>query len=117
MSSTGNNGAANNKDLLSKTFGDKLTSVSVEEDSASTMSGATLVPEQQSTSSTSGPALSQGEQSSLSDLMAKANTMPPDEFKAYLARYKQNADAAEREKQPRKKSWMYSKEFLNNEQL
>src|ERR1700743_3196096 len=97
MSSASNDHSTTNKSLLSKMFGNKLNPTvdfPAADDSASAMSGATLVQEQPLKSAS----MSKEEKASLSDLMAKANTMPPEEFKAYLARYKEEADAAERER-------------------
>jgi hypothetical protein len=113
MSSTTNNQGKTNKSLLSKMFGNKLNPTPdfpAADDSASAMSGATLIQEQ-----TTLP-MSKEEQTSFSDLMAKANTMPPEEFKAYLARHKEEVETAQR-KQRREKSWEYSKAFVNNETL
>jgi hypothetical protein len=113
MSSTTNKRGKTNKNLLSKMFGNKLNPTPdfpAADDSASTISGATLIQEQ-----TTLP-MSKEEQASFSDLMAKANTMPPEEFKAYLARYKEEAETAQR-KQRWENSWEYSKAFVNNEML
>jgi hypothetical protein len=113
MSSTTNNQGKTNKNLLSKMFGNKLNPTPdfpAADDSTSTMSGATLVQEQPM------KPVSKEEQASFSDLMAKANTMPPEEFKAYLARHKEEVETAQR-KQRWEKSWEYSKAFVNNEML
>jgi hypothetical protein len=91
MSSTTNNQGKTNKNLLSKMFGNKLNPTPdfpAADDSTSTMSGATLVQEQPM------KPVSKEEQASFSDLMAKANTMPPEEFKAYLARHKEEVEIA-----------------------
>jgi hypothetical protein len=113
MSSTTNNQGKTHKNLLSKIFGNKLNPTPdfpAADDSASTTSGATLVQEQPT------KPMSKEEQASFSDLMAKANTMPPEEFKAYLARHKEEVETAQR-KQRREHPWEYSKAFVNNEML
>ena len=115
MSSTTNDHSKTNKNLLSKFFGNKVnlapaSSAAADDSASSTMSGATLRQEQQSK-----PASTE-EQASFSDLMAKANTMPPDEFKAYMARYKEEVDSGQR-KQHWGRHWEYSKDFVNNEPL
>ena len=127
-STTNNNHAKTNKNLLSKMFGNKVNPTpdfSTADDSASTKSGATLVQEQPTTKTlsraTAGqeqplPPMSKDEQASFSDLMAKANTMPPEEFKAYLARHKAEVEAAQ-DKSQWARSWQYSKDFVNNEAL
>ena len=110
MSSTTNNHVKPNKNLLSKVFGNKLNptpGLPAGDDSASTMSGATTVQEEP---------MSKEEETSLSDLMAKADTMPHEEFKAHLARHKGELETAQR-KQEGKKSWNYSEAFVNNEPL
>jgi hypothetical protein len=113
MSSTTNNHGKTNKNLLSKMFGNKLNPTPdfpAANDSASTMSGATLVQKQPI------KPMPNEEQTLFSDLMAKANTMPPEEFKAYLARHKEEAETAQR-KQRWEKGWEYSEAFVNNEML
>jgi hypothetical protein len=79
-------------------------------DSASIMPGATMVQKGQPKSWNN---MSTEEQTSLSDLMTKANTMPPEEFKAYLANYKENADA-QHSRQSLARKWNYSGDFVNN---
>ena len=113
MSSTTNNHGKTNKNLFSKMFGNKLNPTPdfpAADDSASTMSGATLVQERPM------KPMSKEEHTSFSDLMAKANTMPPEEFKAYLARYKEEVETAQR-KQRWEKPWEYSEAFVNNGML
>jgi len=103
-----------NKSLISKIFGNKLNPTPdypVADDSASTMSEATLVQGQEQPKTL---AMSKDEQTSISDLMAKAHTMPSEQFKAYLANYKKDAEAAQR-RQSSGKSWEYSSEFLRDE--
>lgn len=111
-STTTNNHGKTNKSLLSKMFGNKLNPTPdfpAADDSASTMSEATLIQEQPTKPMSD-------EQASFSDLMAKANTMSPEEFKAYLARHKEEIETAQR-KQRWEKGWEYSKDFVNNEML
>jgi hypothetical protein len=79
-----------------------------EQDSCSAHMANTTPPEE--------PRLSQEESESLNDLMAKAGTMPPAQFKAYLTHQKEEADAVHR-KQSVDRKWGYSKEFLSNEAL
>ncbi|KAK5040450.1 hypothetical protein LTS07_000948 [Exophiala sideris] len=110
MSSPSNIGTAK-KTSLSKGFVNTLNPAGGEGDSASTMSGATLVQP-----ASTGPNMFGQEEASLSDLMANAAKLPPEEFKIYMARYKQEAEARQ-EKQNRSKSWSYSKEFLSNERM
>jgi len=116
MSSTNSEHAKTNKNLFSSMFGNKLnqkTNVLETTDSASTMSGATVVQKEQPKSSNN---MSTEEQTSLSDLMTKANTMPPEEFKAYLASYKENTDAQHR-RQSLARKWNYSDDFVNNREM
>ncbi|KAK5196539.1 hypothetical protein LTR99_005327 [Exophiala xenobiotica] len=103
MSSNTNTNTNTNRNLLSKIFNRKDkqsdssadTSTQTQPDTASTMSGAsTLVnqnhiheAQQSSTTSTST------DHSNLGDLMSKAQSMPPDEFKAYLAQHKEATEA------------------------
>jgi len=60
--------------------------------------------------------MNQEEQESFNDLMAKAGTMPPAQFKAYLNHQKEEAEAVHR-KQSVDRKWGYSKEFLSNEPM
>ena len=109
---TTNNHGKTNKSLLFKMFGNKLNPTPdfpAADDSASTMSEATLIQEQPTRPMSD-------EQASFNDLMAKANTMSPEEFKAYLARHKEEIETAQR-KQRWEKGWEYSKDFVNNEML
>ena len=131
MSSTTNDHSKTNKNLLFRMFGKKLNptpDVPAADESASTMSGATLV-QQQPTKPLSkeeeasfndllakANTLPKDEQGSFNDLMAKANTMPPEEFKAYLARHKETVEAG-RGKQEWGRKWQYSDDFVNNESL
>jgi hypothetical protein len=110
---TTNNHGKTNKNLFSKMFGNKLNptpDIPAADESASTTSGATLVQGQPI------KPMSKEEQTSFSDLMAKANTMPPEEFKAYLARHKEELETAQR-KYRWEHPWEYSKDFVNNEML
>jgi len=77
--------AKSNNSLISKIFrrGSKLDT----SDSASTMSGETLVRKQPMKST------SQEEHDTVGDLMAKANTMSEEEFKKYLKEHKEEVEA------------------------
>jgi len=128
MSPTSKEHRQTNKSLLSKIFGHKLNPTAdypAADDSASTTSGATTLVEERPAKSVSGegqapweqtPPLSKDEQTTFGDLMAKANTMAPDEFKAYMAAHKEEVDAAQRRKSWAR-SWNYSKEFTDNDPL
>jgi len=113
MFSSTNDQGKTNQTLLSKMLHKKSTPSAnspAADDTASTMSGATLIQQEPMKS------MPKEEQDSFGDLMAKANTMPTEEFKAYLARHKEQVDAAQR-KQSLNRSWEYSEAFLRNEAL
>lgn len=81
---TTNGPATSNKSLLSKIF--RRGSKQENTDNTSTMSDTTLVPKERVKS------ISQEEYDTVSDLMAKANTMSEEDFKKYLKEHKEEVE-------------------------